>query len=156
MTNQSKELNNSIECVEEPHEVVSISQEVSEVLQVLNPEQKNTIIQAINQEDFSGPIPHPELLKKYEDIKEGFAERIVSMAEIQLNHRVSCEDKVVEGSVSDSKRGQIFAFVLSLLFLGSAVFLGFNGHDWLAGGLGGGTLVSLVTVFITGNKSKEQ
>ena len=120
----------------------------------MRPEQRKVVIQAIRQESFSGPIPHPELLRKYEDVKPGFAERIVSMAERQLDHRINCEDKVVDGSVSESKRGQNYGLIVALMFLAGAVFLGYNGHDWLAGVLGGGTLVALVTVFVTNKTHK--
>lgn len=44
------------------------------------------IAQAIRSE-FSGPLPHPEILAKYEDILPGAATRILEMAEEQANHR---------------------------------------------------------------------
>ena len=40
------------------------------------------IAQAIRSE-FSGPLPHPEILAKYEDILPGAATRILEMAEEQ-------------------------------------------------------------------------
>ena len=131
-----------------------ISPEVREAISGLRPEQRCAVIQAIKQESFSGPIPHPELLQKYENIQSGFAERIVGMAERQLDHRIKCENEIVNGSVNDSKRGQNYGFIVALLFLGAAVFLGYSGHDWLAGVLGGGTLLGLVTIFVTSKPEK--
>lgn len=139
----------------EQPEQLSISPEVTEAIKGLAPEQRTVVIQAIKGESFSGPIPHPELLQKYETIHPGFAERFVSMAERQLDHRIECENKVVNGSLAESKRGQNYGLIVSLLFLAASVFLGFYGHDWLAGILGGGTLVSLVTIFVIGKKKQE-
>lgn len=111
-------------------------------------------MQAIRQESFSGPIPHPELLQKYDKVQPGFAERIVSMSEKQLDHRINCETKVVDGAVAESKRGQNYGLTVCILFLIATVFLGYLGHDWLAGSIGCGTLVSLVAIFVTGQKDK--
>lgn len=142
--------------IAEHSEPAVLPQEVRKVMDSLNPEQRRIIVQAIKQESFSGPIPHPELLRKYDEVQLGFAERIVSMAEKQLEHRIKCESAVVNGSVSESKRGQNYGLVISLLFLIASVFLGYFGHDWLAGVIGGGTLIALVTVFVSGHKSKEE
>lgn len=138
---------------EQSHETI-LNPEVCEAINSLRPEQRSVILQAIKQESFSGPIPHPELLQKYDNVKLGFAERIVSMAERQLDHRIGCENKVVDGSVAESKRGQSYGLIVALFFLAAAVFLGYFGHDWLAGVLGGGTLVALVTVFVTNKPHK--
>lgn len=155
MTSQNKELNKGAKSTDEHLETVPISPEVNQVIKGLRPEQQEAIIKAIKQEAFSGPIPHPELLQKYDEVKEGFAERIVKMAEIQLQHRVRCEEKIVDESIAESKRAQNYAFYLSILFLVAAVLLGFYGHDWLAGCFGGGTLISLVAAFIAGKKNKD-
>jgi hypothetical protein len=47
-------------------------------------------------------------------------------------------------------RGQLFAAGALVLILGAVVWLGLAGHDWLAGGIGGAYLVSVVGLFITG------
>lgn len=154
MAKQIKAQNKETQQVQHLEAEHIISPELSEAISSLRPEQRCAVMRAIKQESFSGPIPHPELLQKYENIQSGFAERIVGMAERQLNHRIKCENEIVEGSVDESRRGQNYGFVVALLFLGAAVFLGYSGHDWLAGGLGGGTLVSLVTIFVA-NKPKK-
>lgn len=138
-----------------PEKYEDLSPEISEAIKELSQDKRIAVIRAIKGESFSGPIPHPELLKKYDQIQSGFAERIVRMAEKQLDHRIECENKVVESSISESKRGQNYGLAVSLLFLIASVILGLLGHDWLAGTLGAGTLVSLVAIFITGRKAKE-
>ena len=44
---------------------------------------------------FSGPLPHPDIMKGYDDIVPGAAERILKMAENQQNHRFKLEEKIV-------------------------------------------------------------
>lgn len=155
MTKQVRATNKAARQAEQPEVAHIISPEVSEAISGLRPEQRSVVIRAIKQESFSGPIPHPELLQKYEIVQPGFAERIVSMAERQLDHRIKCEGEFVRGSVAESKRGQNYGLIVSLLFLSASVFLGYSGHDWLAGVLGGGTLISLVTVFVTNKPKKD-
>jgi uncharacterized membrane protein len=36
---------------------------------------------------FSGPLPPPELLRKYDDLHPGLAERIIVMAEKEAEHK---------------------------------------------------------------------
>lgn len=97
MAQETKSRNNcpAPAVAEQSHEAV-LNPEVREAIKGLRPEQRKVVIQAIRQESFSGPIPHPELLQKYDEVKPGFAERIISMAERQLDHRINCEDKVVD------------------------------------------------------------
>lgn len=154
-----------VETVEGTIDNKDVHQELEQVLESLAPEQRASVtrvIHAIRQESFSGPIPHPELLKGYESIQTGFAERIVRMAEKEQDHRfdqdegqLECSKMVISGASSDSKRGQWLAFVVAVLFLSGSVFLAFNGHDTVASILGGGTLLGIVTAFIAGGKNKK-
>ncbi len=156
MAKQIKEKSKPALSVENPDHDLDMTPELIDAINNLRPEQRSVIIQAMRRESFSGPIPHPEILQKYEEVQHGFAERIVSMAEHQLDHRIKCENKVVDGSVSESKRGQWIGFCVAVLFLLAATALGLTGHDWLGGVLGGGTLVALVTVFVqTKHKNKD-
>lgn len=148
MAKQIKEKSKAVTSVENTDHELEMTPELVEAINSLRPEQRSVIVKAIQRESFSGPIPHPDLLQKYEEVQQGFAERIVSMAERQLDHRVKCEDTVVNGSVAESKRGQCFGLIVAVLFLGASLALGLTGHDWLGGVLGGGTLVALVTVFV--------
>jgi uncharacterized membrane protein len=61
------------------------------------------------QSEFSGPLPPPGMLARYNDALPDGADRIVKMAEDQSSHRRRMES-----------RGQIFAFVLALVARSSA------------------------------------
>ena len=49
-----------------------------------------------SHELFSGPLPHPEHLREYENILPGSADRVIRMAEDQAKHRQSLEQTVVQ------------------------------------------------------------
>src|SRR5260370_11293747 len=64
---------------------------------------------------FSGPLPHPALLAKYNEVIPNGAERIMAMAERQSAHRESLEACVVAGNVASQARGSVFAFIICLV-----------------------------------------
>ncbi len=127
-----------------------VSPEVAKVLQGLDPEKRREVLSviAVERETFSGPIPHPDILRGYEDVQQGIAERIVSLAEQEQAHRLDMERQIVRGAFLQTRRGQWMGLTVAVLFLIVAAVLGWLGHDWLAGTLGGGTLVALVTIFV--------
>lgn len=75
-----------------------------------NPDNKPII--ATRYENFSGPLPHPEILKKYDEIVTGAAERIIKQAEVQTNHRIQLETKVIDSDIRNSRLGLIFGFIV--------------------------------------------
>lgn len=76
----------------------------------------------IREEMYSGPIPPPESLARYEEILPGSADRILKMAEKQQEHRMTLETKVVGSQTVQSKRGQVFGFIIVFLCVAVAIF----------------------------------
>jgi uncharacterized membrane protein len=101
-------------------------------------------------QQFSGPLPPPELLKSYDGIVKNGAERIFVMTEKQVQHRINMEDKIVNEELIQSSRGQIIGAILVLIALSLSVFLALRGHDLVASVIGGTTLIGLATVFVKG------
>ena len=64
----------------------------------------NQILSATAQA-FSGPLPPPEILAKYNSVVPNAAERIITMAETQAAHRQRMESKVIESNVRNSQLG---------------------------------------------------
>ena len=71
------------------------------------------IAQVIAQE-FSGPIPPPNIIAGYEDVSPGSADRIIRMAEQQSVHRQQMELIQIKAESRDSLLGVIFAFMLGI------------------------------------------
>ena len=72
------------------------------------------------------------------------------MVERQSNHRQTVEKESLDASVSIAKRGQNFAFILSLIGIVGALFLAYIGQVIPASIIGGGTLIGLASLFIRG------
>ena len=64
---------------------------------------------------YIGPLPPAAEFAKYNDALPGTAERILTMAEKEVEHRHKNENKLTVFS----GRGQIFALIVSLLSLGA-------------------------------------
>ena len=103
---------------------------------------------------YSGPLPQPGDLEKYNTIVPGAAERILTMAERQAVHRQELEKKVVFSGTRDSLLGLIFGFIIAIGTVGSGVYCILHGHD-VSGAIVSGTgLGGLVGVFVYGSRQR--
>nr|WP_302142423.1 DUF2335 domain-containing protein [uncultured Schaedlerella sp.] len=66
------------------------------------------------QREYSGPIPPPNIIKGYEQVLPGSADRILKMAEKQSEHRQNMESKMIHAESRDSLLGILFAFILGI------------------------------------------
>lgn len=104
----------------------------------------------------SGPLPPPDILKKYDEVVPGAAERILKMAEAQATHRQSLEKKVITNDTRNSALGIVFAFLIALGFLVLAAFAIYFKQPWAASLISGLGLTGLVSVFIYGTSSRKK
>ena len=81
---------------------------------------KRTIAILRKTEVFYGPLPPPSILKQYDAISPGFADRIIAMAEKEQHHRHSVMDQELHYNAEERKFGRRIAlcFGLSLLIAG--------------------------------------
>lgn len=109
--------------------------DVEQVLASIDPDKRNVIVSAMVEmrQTFSGPLPRPADFKAYKEVLSNAPERILLMAEKQQQHRIDSEERIIKADIRESIFGQVFAVLLVVLFLAAAVYLGINGHDWLAG-----------------------
>lgn len=109
--------------------------DVDKVLASIDPDKRNVIVSAMVEmrQTFSGPLPRPADFKAYKEVLSNAPERILLMAEKQQQHRIDSEKRIIKADIRESIFGQVFAVLLVVLFLAAAVYLGINGHDWLAG-----------------------
>lgn len=113
------------------------------------------ISQAIHRE-FSGPMPPGDLLADYEKVQEGFANRLLQFTEKEQEHRHRIESKGLHAAVNAEMRGQKYALLICLVFVLCSYQLIMSNHEISGSILGGGTLLGLATVFITGRKSQDK
>lgn len=101
------------------------------------------------EEPLRGPLPPPELLRRYDEAVPGAGERILDLAEEEQRKRASA----VNGAVETMRRGQFCGLAVALAALGVVAHTAYLGHPVVATILGGATLTSLVTVFVAGRPS---
>lgn len=101
---------------------------------------------------FSGPIPSPEVLQKYEMIQVGFADRIITMAENERKDRTDIAKDALEKNAKLSDRGQIFAFALCSIVILASVAFAWLDHPWPGSLLGASGFAGIITAFIVSHR----
>lgn len=118
---------------------------------------------AIHAQSFSGPLPPPEILGKYETMCPGSADRIIAMAERESDHRRAIEQAIVRGELEQNERdsgearcGQICALVITVVALGAGAYTAIHGHELAGSILGVGGIGSIVTAFLIGRARQQE
>lgn len=142
-----------------PEELQEIEEDLvslnPEIFKGVSPKKKMEILQSISivsiqQRSHSGPLPDADTLVRYDSVIPNGADRIMKMAEAQQSHRMNMENKVITSQSSQSRLGQIFGLVIGIVGIGSGTFLAAIGEATVGGIIAGGTVVSLVSVFVIG------
>jgi uncharacterized membrane protein len=117
----------------------------------------NNHLKLVSQQvSFSGPIPHPDLLQKYDQIIPNGADRIVTMAENQSRHRQHLEKWAVIGGTILSYVGVFIAGAIALFVSYYGYLLILNGYAIPGTIFSGVGLVGLVSAFIYGTRSRRE
>ena len=105
---------------------------------------------------FSGPLPPPEVMGLYNALIPNAAERLLAAFEGQQQHRQGLENRVVNAGIKRSWWGLWCALSVSLAGIGVSALAVVFQQQIAASVIGGGTLVGLVTAFITGRSQQEK
>lgn len=108
------------------------------------------------EESHSGPLPSPRTLKKYDEIIPNGAERIVSVFEKQADHRMTLEKMVIGRQTFQSLLGQIFGFIIAIVFLIAGIYLVIGGHETAGISVFALDIVGLAAVFVIGKRSQKR
>ena len=91
---QDKEDNKEIAEIED-----AIPANVNDILQELPEDKRNAILATMmsieEERTFSGPLPPPEHFEAYEKTLPGATDRIMTMTEKQVDHRIDMEKRIV-------------------------------------------------------------
>lgn len=123
-------------------------------------EEENTLPERVSlvhqhtQVSYSGPLPPPATMQGYEDVVPGAAERILAMAEKQLDHRMHLEKVVIEGGSKRADKGIYAAVIVEGMFLATSCYLAHLGLTAAALEVVGGSAVALVGAFGFGTLSR--
>ena len=132
--------------------------QILEIIEKQPDEVKESITKVLVSESISyeGPVPPPGLLQEFDQVIPNGADRIMSMAEKQLEHRISLESKVVEANNRDSLLGVFFAGMIGLIAISGAIYLLANNKNIQGLGIFIGTLATLIGVYLRSHKTDEQ
>jgi uncharacterized membrane protein len=121
------------------------------------------IAEIIEARHFSGPLPPPEVLRQYNDILPGGAERIFTLAENRARHRQNLEQQIINAQIEDARAqraearlGQIFAFLIGTIAIATGAWVAIQGAPWTGAFIGGGGVIGLVSVFVYGRRQEQR
>ena len=122
-----------------------------------NPQLTSAIRQIVLQQLYQGPLPHPDMLAKFETLYPGASKLLFEQFQDQGKHRMEIEKKVIEANIRSARLGQWMGYSLCMVALvggGVLVCFGIRTEGLIAAVAG---LTALVTVFLTGkfNGQKE-
>lgn len=105
---------------------------------------------------FSGPLPPPEILDKYNQTLPGAAERIIAMAESQSKHRQQLESDVINSDIRSARLGLHYGLIIGLTTVIGSVICISIGYEIGGTILGGTGLTGLVGVFVYGSTQRRK
>lgn len=117
---------------------------------------KDQKVIATIQEHYSGPLPQPADLEKYDQIVPGAAERILAMAEKEQADRHKESERQSHLMCALSLRGQWIGFFLAILFTGVSVFFAINGFEKLSALFGTPLIIWVCSIFVLHKTPKER
>ena len=138
----------------ENKDLIEINNIVDEV-ERLPQEQRQVVLQKL--EIYQGDLPHPDILKGYQDLDSDAAKKIIDNGIAESQHRREMEDKYVSGNIASHKLGQLFGFIIALVVIIGGIYLIATDKQIAGSILTGTTALGLIGLF-TGNsqnKNKE-
>jgi uncharacterized membrane protein len=103
---------------------------------------------------FSGPLPPPDILARYNDAVPDGAERIIALAERQAAHRMALESRVVDADIKRSNLGLGAGLLVALAGLFASFLMVDRGNAVAGAVVASLDLAGLVAVFVYGTVSR--
>jgi len=125
--------------------------------------QQGAIVAAVQETQWSAPIPPPEAIRQYEETLRGAFDRILTMAEKEIAARHEQGAKMLENDArkieaevrqnsnyhKSIRSAQVYSLIFMLGCVGSATWCAHSGQPWVAGVIGGATLVQIVHAMLS-------
>ena len=94
---------------------------------------------------YSGPLPPPEMMRGYEDVHSGSADRILAMAEQEQKQRAIYENL-----------GLVFGFIAALCLIALSAYVVSLGFAWQSVGVVIGSIAGTAGTFIYSNQARRR
>lgn len=128
--------------------------EIAELLPGTAPVQ-DRVRQVVQQSKFQGPIPHPDIFKKYGEVVQDAPERILRVFEQDSAHARDIQNSALSAQKEDNRRVHWMAWSL---IAGGYVLAALFAHwdkDWLAGIILTTTLAGTIAGFFQTKRSEK-
>lgn len=120
---------------------------------------------------FQGPVPHPDILREFDRIVPGTAQRMIDLAHSESEHRRTLENKNLEANIEFQKQqieiakkqsnvvfvtdmfGQAIGFLLAIACVCGAVYLSMHDHEAVAAALAAIPTAAVIRAFFV-NRQK--
>jgi len=121
------------------------------------------VTRQISAESYSGPLPQPEELGKYESILPGAADRIITMAEQEQAQRHNAERTFLElrrlniqADYARSNRGLYLGAAVALAIVAAGALMAYLGQSAEAVAVVVGTIAGVAGVFVYGAQTRRR
>jgi len=105
---------------------------------------------------FQGPLPHPNILKEYNDIIPNMAERLVAMVEEREKHDMEMESKIVREQIRQSRTGQWIGASITFILIIGGIVLVYMGHDLAGATISTGGVGGAAITFFRGKRKQQE
>lgn len=118
----------------------------------------NTIsgVQVRHESHFSGPLPRPEDLEKYDNIVPGAAERILQMAEKEMQHRHEEDSKLSKNVITTTYLSILAAFLCVIIISFLSFYAMHIGSPTVGGGIAVGAIAAVAGIFLAKKKKAKE
>lgn len=107
---------------------LAAGQDDGEDAEVVEPSDSEVLEAAIFAAQFSGPLPPPEILRAYDEVVDGGANRIFDQWEAETRHRHGLQARMADAYNAGLSRAQWMAFaVIMVIGVGGLIIVAF-GH----------------------------
>jgi uncharacterized membrane protein len=119
-----------------PTDQLDIDERLTTALEQVPEPQRRQVTEVVHEfvtsASFRGPMPHPGMLKGYEEVSPGISDRIVAMAEREQAHRHQWENRALSADRSYSLVGLVAGWTTAIGLAVGATIVGIFGH-WSVG-----------------------
>lgn len=109
------------------------------------------------------PFPEASYLRELEELSPGYAERAIRIIEVDATTKRLLEDQWMAARKAEmsaefayARLGLVFAFIVAVLFIGAATWLGLKGHEISSSCLSITGLAVIIGKFIQGRSRRSE
>jgi uncharacterized membrane protein len=103
-------------------------------------------------QSYEGLLPSPETLSKFESITPGFADRMLKMAEKELDHQQDIDNATIISFRQNAILGIVVAFLSVIIIAGLCFYAIYKGYPTAAASMFVGSAAAVVSAFLLQKK----